>query len=179
MGIFDSFNYSDLYGNNYGTVGDSINNFVQGNSGSDYSAIGDAINNYVNNNSSISSTNSAFGGINWGNALRKLGRIGIGTGTGLAAMSNESKPDYIMKTQWLGNGLANTGLIDQYNKKQKQLNKILGSGDFLSSLFAGNLGGTGELQNLPVSTSLYDYNLYNTEGLSPIGLAINEYVKQG
>lgn len=74
--------------------------------------------------------------------LGNIGRLGTGLATGLAAMNTQREPDYLFTTQWLGNGLARTNTIDNKKNKSNDLNRILGSGDYVNSLFNKSLSGS-------------------------------------
>ena len=74
--------------------------------------------------------------------LGNIGRLGTGLATGIAAMQAQSKPDYMFTTNWAGNGLARIGTIDNQKNKANDLNRILGSGDYVSSLFDKSLSGS-------------------------------------
>lgn len=74
--------------------------------------------------------------------LGNIGRLGTGLATGLASMNTQREPDYLFTTQWLGNGLARTNTIDNKKNKTNNLNRILGSGDYVNSLFNKSLSGS-------------------------------------
>lgn len=66
-----------------------------------------------------------------------LGRLGSGLGTGIASYQTLGQPDYIFLPRYAGNGLASTTVINNAANKQRQLDQILGAGDYLSSMFGG------------------------------------------
>ena len=74
--------------------------------------------------------------------LGNIGRLGTGLVTGLSAMQAQRKPDYMITTNWAGNGLARMNMIDNQKNKANNLNRILGSGDYINSLFNKNLSGS-------------------------------------
>ena len=175
--IFDSYNFDWSYSGS--PVGDAIGNYMSGNTGSDYSIVGDAINNYVSGEDTSSTIGNTFGNINLGNILKTLGRVGTGLGTGLSAMQSQSQPNYMFIPRYMGDGLASTTVIDTTKNKKDQLNQILGSGDYLSSLFGkgfnllgGGFGGN-KLSTLPTSTD----NIYGNSNYGVIGNAIDDYVR--
>ena len=173
MSIFDSYDFN-YYPSDSTLVGNAIGDYVSGNvNDNGYSIIGSAIDNYVNNGDYSNALGNMFSNIDWG----KIGRYATGLGTGLAAIQSQREPDYLFTTQWLGNGLARTNTIDNKKNKSNDLNRILGSGDYVNSLFRGNLGGTGNLSTNLSSDIYSDYNPYISNGTA-IGNAINDYMRK-
>lgn len=173
MSIFDNYDFN-YYPSDSTLVGNTIGDYVSGNTtDNNYSLVGGAIDDYVKNGDYSNSLNNIFGNFDWG----RLGRYGTGLATGLASMNTQREPDYLFTTQWLGNGLARTNTIDNKKNKSNDLNRILGSGDYINSLFRGKLGGTGNLSTNLSSDIYSDYNPYISNG-SIIGNAINDYMRK-
>ena len=163
MGIFDNYSFDWSYGGS--PVGDAIGNYMTDNSGSNYSVIGDAINNYTTSGD----TSSTLGGkLDLSKLLNTVGKLGAGLGTGIAALQNQNQPNYILDTQWLGNGLANSSLRSTNKEKQNMLDQIFGAGNMLGnifgkgySLFGNNYGNL----STNLSSDIYsDYNPYISNG---------------
>ena len=177
MGIFDSYDFDWSYGGS--PVGDAIGNYMTGNTGSDYSIVGDAINNYVSGGDTSSAIGSTLGNADWGKIINTLGRLGSGIGTGIATFQSQKQPDYYLDTQWLGNGLARSGFRSNKQDKRNMIDQLFGAGNITSNVFGpgyslfGNSRNSGSFNTLPTS-----YNMdYDVQGLSPIGTAINNYVR--
>ena len=161
-----SFSFGDYInsGTDYGTIGNFANDFIQsGNSGADYSSLGD-----------VSSSGFSLGNLPWGKIAQAggtLGRLASGLMTGMASNKSQQQPDYIFMPRYLGNGLASTQVIDRTKNKQNQLNQILGSGDYLSSLFSPmfNLFGNSQLSK----------DISNNSGNNGVvANEINKYINQ-
>ena len=173
MGIFDSYDFN-YYPSDSTLVGNAVGDYISGNTNDNgYSLIGSAIDDYVKNGDYSNSLNNIFGNFDWG----RLGRYGTGLATGLAAMQAQGKPNYMFTSNWAGNGLARMNTIDNQKNKANNLNRILGSGDYINSLFKGNLGGTGNLSNLQSASIYGDYNPYTSNGTA-VGNAINDYMRK-
>ena len=173
MSIFDSYDFN-YYPSDSTLVGNTIGDYVSGNmNDNNYSIVGDAINNYVNDGIYSNALGNMFSNMDWS----RLGRYGTGLATGLASMGAQSEPNYLFTTQWLGNGLARTNTIDNRKNKSNDLNRILGSGDYINSLFKGKLGGTDNLST-NLSSDIYGgYNPYVSNG-TVVGNAINDYMRK-
>ena len=71
----------------------------------------------------------------WGNIIGTLGKLGSGIGGFISARGANSMPDYIPTTQWLGNGLARTGFINNTQNKQNKLDQAAGAANALGQTF--------------------------------------------
>lgn len=170
--IMDGFNFN-YYPSDSTLVGNTIGEYISGNTNDNgYSPVGMAIDNYVNSGDYSNSLNNIFGNFDWG----KIGRLGTGLATGLAAMQSQRKPDYTFTSNWAGNGLARMGTIDNQRRKANDLNRVFGAGDYINSLFKGKLGGTGTLDNMQTSSIYSDFNPYASNG-TVVGDAINNYMR--
>ena len=180
MSIFDSYNF-DWESTDNSPIGNAIGNYMSGNSGTDYGAIGNAINDYVQAGNTSSGFGSALSNADWSKILGTLGKVGSGIGGFIAAREAGKRPDYIPYTRWLGNGLAQTGYINNTSNKQNQLNKIFGTTNMLSSLFKNGYSLFGN--NNFNDTSSLSGDIYNTESIygngtyGPVGNAIDNYMR--
>ena len=77
----------------------------------------------------------SLGSLPWGNIIGTLGKLGAGIGGFISARGVNSMPDYIPTTQWLGNGLARTGFINNTQNKQNKLDQAAGATNALGQTF--------------------------------------------
>lgn len=160
MGIFDAI------GNSYGdSIMGAADNYIGGDGLSNLdtswlSGAGDSL--------ASSGSGFNFGSLPWGTIASTLGRLGSGIGAGVSAYQAGQQPNYMFKTNWLGNGLAATGLINNMQNRQNQMDQAFGTGNMLSSLFGKgfSLFGNGGYDKL--SNNLGDYtitgdNIYNDD----------------
>lgn len=160
MGIFDTM------GNSYGdTIIGATDNYIGGDglSNLDTSWLGAS-------GDSLGTTGGGFnfGSLPWGTIANTLGRLGSGIGAGVSAYQAGRQPNYMFKTNWLGNGLAATGLINNTQNKQNQIDQAFGAGNMLSNLFGkgfslfGN-GGYDKLNNNFGDYTITGDDIYNND----------------
>lgn len=87
------------------------------------------------------------GRLPWGNIIKTLGQLGSGVGGFISAREAGKMQNYIPTTQWLGNGLARTGYINNSAIKQNELDKATGATNALGQAFSllGNRFNTEDL----------------------------------
>jgi len=181
MGIFDAI------GNSYGdSIMGAADNYIGGDGLSNLdtswlSGAGDSL--------SSSGGGFNFGSLPWGTIASTLGRLGSGIGAGVSAYQAGQQPNYMFKTNWLGNGLAATGLINNSANRQNQMDQAFGTGNMLSSLFGkgfslfGN-GNYDKLDTLPTSYNITGSDIYNANlddiyggNYGAVGNAVNNYIR--
>jgi len=176
MSLFDMIGGTDY------SVGGAINDYTGG----------DGLSNLSSNNimsyDSLSGTGGGFnfGSLPIGNITNVLGKLGAGALSGAGAYQASQQPTYIPYTRWLGNGLAQTGILNNSSNKQNQLDKAAGAGQILGN-FPGNffsLFNKPSLVNNETSDGYYGYDIYNGNlddiygnNYGPIGTAVNQYIK--
>lgn len=183
MGLFDNIDFSNLGGgSDYSAIGSGIDNYVKG-INTDYSPISSAIGDYMGSadtSSAMSNIGGALKNADWGKIVNTLGRLGIGIGSGIAGYQAGQQATYIPYTRWLGNGLAQTGYINNSQNRSNQLNQAYGAGRALSSLLGQGYSLFG---NNKLSSNLSDNPTYNwddyyktNDNYGVIGRTINDYV---
>lgn len=85
------------------------------------------------------------GGTDWLGMLRTAGKLGNSLGAFFAARGAAQQKDYIPTTQWLGNGLARTGYINNTANKQNKLDQVAGASNSIGQFF--ELFGKNKLNN--------------------------------
>lgn len=113
--------------------------------------------------------------VDWKDIGKTLGRVGTGIGTGVATYQTQMQPDYMFIPRYMGDGLASTTVIDNTRNKQRQLNQMLGTGDYLGSLF----NNQDEYEYQPENQGYGSDSLFNTLGrLSTLGGALGDWAAE-
>lgn len=113
---------------------------------------------------------SSGGGMNWMSMLRTAGKLGNSLGAFFGARDASKQSDYIPTTQWLGNGLARTGYINNTANKQNKLDQTAGAANSIGQFF--ELFGKNKLSGTLDDSS---DNQYSDEFLSWLKDKQNQY----